>query len=234
MMSSTDITKSKDASKSYGYDKFAKAIGLILTGFIAYRVIKKALNEPQWKYHVKKNTDNNNSNEIKIIDKKDALQGREWRLYYVNPTHFVLKNNMFPPFHSNLEYALFGMGCFWGIQKLFDKLNGIYATNVGYADGYTKNPTYKEIKSDKTGHNEVIRIIFDPKLISYSSLLITFFENHNMTLSTDDNGDTYHRSVIYCYNKKQNKLANKCLNEWKQLCRNDDRSKNETIYTEIL
>lgn len=223
---SRKATNTSNNNPNSGYEKLVKAIGLMVTGFIAYRVIKN-LNEPQRRMSSK-------NGKIKIISRQNSLKGREWRLYYVNTQHFVTGNKMFPPFPSHLQLAMFAMGSFCSSERLIHtKLNGIYATNVGYADGFTHNPTYKEIKSDKTGHNEVVRIIFDPKIISYSQLLIFFFENHDMTLSMEDYQDTYHRSVIYCYNKKQKELANKCLNEWRYICKNNERLKNETIYTEI-
>ena len=208
------------------YERVVKAVGLMVTGFIAYRFIKN-LNEP---HSISSKT---KYGKFRIVSKEEAITGREWRLYYVYPKHFLTENRMFPPFPSHLQLALFGMGCFWPIEKLVCKLNGVYSTNVGYTDGFTYNPTYQEIETDKTGHNKVIRIIFDPKIISYSQLLIFFFENHNMTLSMDDHCNTYHRSAIYCYDKKQTELANKCLNEWRYLCKNNDRLRNDTIYTEI-
>lgn len=206
-----------------GYDRIVKFVGLVVSGFIAYRFIKN--------YSSINNEDKNNG-KLMIIPKANAIKGREWRLYYVNPVHFVTKNRLFPPFENNLQFALFGMGNFCEAEQIFlDKLiDGIFVTNVGYTDGFTKNPTIDEIKTNKTGHNMVVRIIFDPEIISYSQLLITFLENHDMTQSAKC---TYNRSIIYYYNQKQAKLANYCLNQWLYLCKNIRTMNDPIVYTKI-
>jgi peptide-methionine (S)-S-oxide reductase len=139
---------------------------------------------------------------------KDALPGRSEAMP-VPATHEVNGNRMTAPFPDGLETALFALGCFWGAERLFWKLPGVYSTQVGYAAGFTPNPTYKEVCSGLTGHTEVVRVIYDPKQISYEQLLKTFWESHDPTQGMRQGGDvgTQYRSGIYVYNDAQRKLA---------------------------
>jgi peptide-methionine (S)-S-oxide reductase len=140
--------------------------------------------------------------------KQDALPGRAETMP-VPAQHFVNKNRMTAPFPENLETAMFGLGCFWGAERMFWKLPGVYSTQVGYAAGHTPNPTYKEVCTGMTGHNEVVRVQFDPKVISYETLLKKFWENHDPTQGMRQGGDvgTQYRSGVYTYTPEQRKAA---------------------------
>jgi peptide-methionine (S)-S-oxide reductase len=139
---------------------------------------------------------------------KEALPGRNEAMP-VPDLHNVTKNRMKAPFPDGLETAMFALGCFWGAERLFWKLPGVYSTQAGYAAGATPNPTYKEVCSGLTGHAEVVRVIYDPKTISYEQLLKTFWENHDPTQGMRQGNDigTQYRSGIYVYNAAQRKLA---------------------------
>jgi peptide-methionine (S)-S-oxide reductase len=145
---------------------------------------------------------------LRIPSLAQALPGRAARLP-VAAKHFVLDTQMEPPFPAGLETALFGMGCFWGAERKFWTLPGVYTTAVGYAAGYTPNPTYEEVCSGRTGHNEVVRVVFDPKLVSYDALLKAFWENHDPTQGMRQGNDlgTQYRSGIYCYSDAQQRAA---------------------------
>ena len=138
----------------------------------------------------------------------DALPGRPQALA-VPEKHFVNGNRLAPPFPAGLELALFGMGCFWGAERLFWELPGVWSTSVGYAGGFTPNPSYPEVCSGDTGHTEVVRVVFDPKKISYSDLLKAFWESHDPTQGMRQGGDvgTQYRSAIYAIGDRQLELA---------------------------
>lgn len=123
--------------------------------------------------------------------------------------HYVNNNRMKGPFPEGLETAMFGLGCFWGAERLFWKLPGVYSTQAGYAAGTTPNPTYKEVCSGLTGHAEVVRVIYDPKKISYEQLLKTFWENHDPTQGMRQGNDvgTQYRSAIYWTTAGQERAA---------------------------
>jgi len=108
----------------------------------------------------------------------EVLPGRENKMR-VSPTHTVTNNPTTPPFPDNTEMTIFGMGCFWGVERKFWNTKGVYSTHVGYSAGKTPNPSYEEVCTGNTGHNEVVRVVFDPKIISYEELLQVFWENHN-------------------------------------------------------
>jgi peptide-methionine (S)-S-oxide reductase len=139
---------------------------------------------------------------------EEALPGRAQTMP-VPDKHFVNGNPLKPPYPDGMEVAMFGMGCFWGAERKFWQLNGVYSTSVGYAAGYTPNPNYKEVCSGMTGHNEVVRVVYDPKVISYADILKTFWENHNPTQGMRQGNDTgtQYRSGIYTYSPEQKQLA---------------------------
>jgi peptide-methionine (S)-S-oxide reductase len=127
----------------------------------------------------------------------------------VPDAHFVNKNRITGPFPDGLARAVFGMGCFWGAEKKFWQLPGVYSTAVGYAGGPTPNPTYREVCSGMTGHNEVVLVVFDPNVISYDDLLKVFWENHDPTQGMRQGNDagTQYRSGIYSENAGQQRAA---------------------------
>lgn len=137
-----------------------------------------------------------------------ALPGREQTMP-VPASHEVLGNPLAPPYPGNMELALFGLGCFWGAERVFWEADGVYSTSVGYAAGMTPNPTYEEVCSARTGHNEVVRVVFDPAKISYESLLQLFWENHDPTQGMRQGNDvgTQYRSGIYVYSGAQRAAA---------------------------
>jgi peptide-methionine (S)-S-oxide reductase len=145
---------------------------------------------------------------VKMPGKEHALPGRAERLV-VADKHYVNGQKVTPPFPEGLEEAVFGMGCFWGAEKKFWELDGVYSTMVGYAGGYTENPTYREVCSGMTGHTEVVKIVFDPKRIAYSELLRVFWENHDPTQGMRQGNDvgTQYRSAIYTYGEAQQRAA---------------------------
>jgi len=133
-----------------------------------------------------------------------ALPGREERMP-VPAAHFVNGNPLEGPFPSHLELAMFGMGCFWGVERMFWQLEGVYTTAVGYAAGLTPNPSYQEVCSGLTGHNEVVLVVFDPTVVSYDQLLKVFWEGHDPTQGMRQGNDmgTQYRSGIYTYDEQQ-------------------------------
>ena len=139
----------------------------------------------------------------------EALPGRPYPLPTAE-THFVLGHALKPPFPHGIEIAIFGLGCFWGAERKFWQLGkGIFTTAVGYAGGATSNPTYEDVCSGKTGHAEVVLVAYDPKEISYATLLKTFWESHNPTQGMRQGNDvgTQYRSVIYVTNAAQRAAA---------------------------
>lgn len=127
----------------------------------------------------------------------------------VSPRHFVLDTAMQAPWPENTELAMFGMGCFWGAERKFWQADGVYSTQVGYAAGLTPNPTYEEVCSGRTGHNEVVQVVFDTTLTSYAEMLAVFWENHNPTQGMRQGNDigTQYRSGIYAFSEAQVTLA---------------------------
>jgi len=145
---------------------------------------------------------------LRMPTKEQALPGRSERMP-VPATHHVNGARLEPPFPAGLERALFGMGCFWGAEKKFWSLPGVYTTAVGYAAGLTPNPTYREVCSGMTSHNEVVLVVFDPKKISYDALLKAFWENHDPTQGMRQGNDvgTQYRSGIYVFDDAQREAA---------------------------
>jgi len=144
------------------------------------------------------------SKKTKMIDKTDALGGRPTPLPTA-ATHFVKDAPLKGPFPDGTKTAVFGMGCFWGVERMFWKLDGVYTTAVGYAGGYTPNPTYQEVCTGQTGHNEVVLVVYDPQRISYEALLKTFWEGHDPTQGMRQGNDvgTQYRSAIYYADEAQ-------------------------------
>jgi peptide-methionine (S)-S-oxide reductase len=138
-----------------------------------------------------------------------ALPGRGTRPFDVPAEHFVNHNRILAPFPAGLEMAMFGLGCFWGAERMFWKLPGVYSTAVGYAAGLTPNPTYEEVCSGHTGHDEVVMVWFDPKKISYEAILKTFWEGHDPTQGMRQGNDvgTQYRSGIYTFSPEQKRKA---------------------------
>ena len=139
-----------------------------------------------------------------MVDPAEALPGRATPLP-VAPKHAVLGTPLQPPFPAGTVEAQFGMGCFWGAERLFWKIPGVVSTSVGYAGGYTLNPTYEEVCSGRTGHAEVVRVVFDPGRVSYDTLLKAFWERHDPTQGLRQGNDigSQYRSVIFCTDETQ-------------------------------
>ncbi len=163
---------------------------------------------------------------------EEALPGRS-KPMPVTDRHYVNGNPLKPPYPDGLEMAMFGMGCFWGAERKFWQQEGVFTTAVGYAGGFTPNPTYQEVCTGMTGHNEVVRVVFDPKVISYEALLKVFWENHNPTQEMRQGNDvgTQYRSGIYVYSESQRKLAEASRDAYQQALNSADYGK---IATEIL
>jgi peptide-methionine (S)-S-oxide reductase len=148
------------------------------------------------------------SSKQEMVEAERALPGRAEEMP-VPAEHFVLGTPLRPPFPDGFEQAVFGMGCFWGAEQLFWGLEGVYTTAVGYAGGYTRNPTYEEVCSSRTGHAEVVLVVFDPAKTSYETLLSVFFENHDPTEGMRQGNDigTQYRSAIFTFDELQQKAA---------------------------
>jgi len=139
---------------------------------------------------------------------EEALPGRTEKMP-VAATHYVTGNAMQPAFLSGMHHAMFGMGCFWGVERRFWTLEGVYSTAVGYAAGLTPNPSYDEVCTGLTGHNEVVLLVFEPEKISYQQLLKVFWESHNPTQGMRQGNDrgTQYRSGIYTFDEQQREQA---------------------------
>jgi peptide-methionine (S)-S-oxide reductase len=148
---------------------------------------------------------------------EEALPGRTERMR-VAARHFVLGTPLEPPF-VGMEMALFGMGCFWGAERKFWSVQGVYTTAVGYAGGFTPHPTYREVCTGLTGHNEVVRVVFDPRSVSYEMLLRVFWEGHDPTQGMRQGNDvgTQYRSGIYYSNKAQRYAAEASRDDYQAL-----------------
>ena len=149
-----------------------------------------------------------NQNKINIPARDNALPGREIPIQTAE-THYILGRKLKAPFPDQMEIAVFGLGCFWGAERKFWSQDGIWVSSVGYTDGFTLNPTYEEVCSGLTGHNEVVQVVFDPEKISYLKLLKIFFESHNPTQGMRQGNDvgTQYRSGIYFCSKEQESSA---------------------------
>jgi len=143
-----------------------------------------------------------------MVQADEALPGRE-REMPVATRHTVLGTPLRPPFPDGLEQAIVGIGCFWGAEKVFWQVPGVYTTAVGYAGGFTPNPTYEEVCSGRTGHTEAVLVVFDPVKISYAEILRLFWENHDPTQGMRQGNDvgTQYRSAIYLTSEEQRPVA---------------------------
>lgn len=152
---------------------------------------------------------------VKLVDESAALPGRDASMP-VPETHHVLGTPMLPPFPDGLEVAVLGLGCFWGVEREYWQMDGVYVTAAGYAGGYTPNPTYEEVCSGQTGHAEVVRVVFDPAKISYRDLLRHFWENHDPTQGMRQGNDrgTQYRSMILTIGDEQARLAAETAQEF--------------------
>ncbi len=148
------------------------------------------------------------SKKLRMPTPEEALPGRATAIR-VSDQHFVNGNRITAPFPEGLEQAMFGMGCFWGAERKLWQAPGVYSTAVGYAAGYTPNPTYEEVCSGATGHNEVVLVVYDPKAISYERLLAVFWESHDPTQGMRQGNDagTQYRSGIYAFTAEQKQTA---------------------------
>jgi peptide-methionine (S)-S-oxide reductase len=163
--------------------------------------------------------------------REQALPGRKIPLE-VPDDHYVNGHRTVPPFPAGMQEAVFGLGCFWGAERLFWELPGVYSTAVGYAGGFTPNPTYEEVCTGDTGHAEVVRVIFDPRRIGYRELLKTFWESHDPTQGMRQGNDigTQYRSVIYACTPEQRAAATASLRAYQESLTAAGRGK---ITTEI-
>jgi peptide-methionine (S)-S-oxide reductase len=163
---------------------------------------------------------------------EQALPGRSESMP-VPARHYVNGNPLQPPYPDGLEMAMFGLGCFWGAERKFWQQNGVFTTAVGYAAGITPNPTYREVCTGMTGHNEVVRVVFDPKVISYETLLKVFWESHDPTQGMRQGNDvgTQYRSGIYVYSESQKKIVEASRDAYQQALKSAGYG---TITTEII
>jgi peptide-methionine (S)-S-oxide reductase len=152
------------------------------------------------------------SKKLDLPAQNEALAGRAEPIPTAE-THFVNGKPLKGPYPDGFEKALFGFGCFWGAERVFWKTPGVYVTAVGYAGGFTQNPTYQEVCSGRTGHNEVVLVVFDPKKVKYSELLRRFWEAHDPTQGMRQGNDvgTQYRSGVYVFNDGQRRQAEASL-----------------------
>jgi peptide-methionine (S)-S-oxide reductase len=144
-----------------------------------------------------------------MVSSDEALGGRDTRPFDVPTTHYVLSTPLEEPYADGVEIAYFGEGCFWGAERIFWQVEGVVSTAVGYQGGFTKNPTYEEVCSARTGHTEAVKVVYDPKMVSYENLLKVFWESHDPTQGMRQGGDTgtQYRSAIYTTSAEQQKAA---------------------------
>jgi peptide-methionine (S)-S-oxide reductase len=172
------------------------------------------------------------SRKTEMPTEDQALQGSDIAMQISN-RHFVNGTPLQPPFPDNMQKAMFGLGCFWGAERKFWQLGGVFSTAVGYSAGFTTNPTYAQVCTGQTGHNEVVLVIFDPEKISYMDLLKLFWQSHNPTQGMQQGNDigSQYRSGIYVFDEEQRRLAVLSRTEY-QLRLNEEGF--PTITTEIV
>ncbi len=170
---------------------------------------------------------------LQIPSAETALVGRAEKMLLSTTAHYVHQHDITAPWPAGFEQAMFGMGCFWGAEKLFWQLDGMWITAVGYAAGHTPNATYAEVCTGKTGHNEVVLAVYDPSVISYASLLSTFWQGHNPTQSMRQGNDvgTQYRSGIYIFSDQQQAAATRSKQDYQSAL--DAQGFND-IQTEIM
>jgi len=173
------------------------------------------------------------ASKLKMPTPEEALKGRSTPLP-VPAKHAVLGTPLKGPYPEGLQRAVFGLGCFWGAERKFWEKKGVYSTAAGYAAGFTPNPTYEEVCSGRTGHNEVVQVVFDPKQVSYEELLATFWENHDPTQGMRQGNDagTQYRSGIYATNDEQRRLASASREAYGRAL--EEAGHREPITTEVL
>jgi peptide-methionine (S)-S-oxide reductase len=157
------------------------------------------------------------ADKLKVVRPEQALPGRSEKMT-VPASHFVNGARLEPPFPEGTELALFGLGCFWGAERKFWQTPGVVSTSAGYAGGSTPNPTYREVCSGQTGHTEVVRVVFDPRKVSYAELLRVFWEAHDPTQGMRQGNDagTQYRSAIYTYGDEQARAAAASRDEYQR------------------
>ncbi|MGY3568603.1 peptide-methionine (S)-S-oxide reductase MsrA [Vibrio paucivorans] len=167
-----------------------------------------------------------------MITADQALPGREQALI-VDDVHYVNHSSLTAPPENGCQEILFGMGCFWGAERLFWQLDGVVSTSVGYSGGYTRNPTYEEVCSGQTGHTEVVRVVFDPQVLPLRQLLNVFWERHDPSQGMRQGNDlgTQYRSAIYVYDQEQLTISEQSKETYQALL---TEQKQGTITTEIL
>jgi len=155
------------------------------------------------------------SKSMEIPSSAQALPGRDEKMQ-LNPVHYVHGRSMVEPFPQNMEQVIFGLGCFWGAENKFWNLEGVYTTAVGYAAGHTLNPSYEEVCTGMTGHNEVVLVVYDPAVVSLQILLKVFWESHDPTQGMRQGNDqgTQYRSGIYYSNESQHEQAVSSMNDY--------------------
>jgi peptide-methionine (S)-S-oxide reductase len=157
-----------------------------------------------------------------MVTEADALPGRAERPFHLPAAHFVLGAPLEPPFPDGMQRAVFAMGCFWGAERLFWTLDGVFTTAVGYAGGFTPNPTYEEVCGGRTGHAEVVLVVFDPQRIGYDALLRAFWEGHDPTQGMRQGNDvgTQYRSAVYTSDDAQLEMAESSRAMFQEILRN--------------
>ncbi|MDN3680372.1 peptide-methionine (S)-S-oxide reductase MsrA [Vibrio tapetis subsp. quintayensis] len=170
-------------------------------------------------------------NKNTIVSPQEALVGRETAII-PSEKHFINQSDLNAPIESEQQQILLGMGCFWGAERLFWQLDGVQSTAVGYSGGYTKNPTYDEVCSGNTAHTEVVKVVFDARVISLTQLLSHFWENHDPTQGLQQGNDrgSQYRSAIYTYNDSQFEIATASKQAYQQAL---TEIKRDSITTEI-
>ena len=170
-----------------------------------------------------------------MIDERVALKGRDNYGYAVPDTHAVLGKPIKPPYPDGLEVAVFGMGCFWGAERIFWELDGVWTTAAAYAGGYTPYPTYEEVCSGRTGHAEVAVVVFDPKVTPYEALVGVFFENHDSTTRYQQGNDvgTQYRSTVLTTEPEQADAARNVLAAYQARLTDAGRGESTTEITGV-